>query len=338
MKKAIFMISILTFALIVLFMGNTYAAPLNSIGIDTNKQVVRPGEDVALVIDFGQELGSYKFTVDFDDDVFDYVSVEGGTANATADKVVVEFHAGTTARESETIVFKAKDSITTSNPTEFSVTADGLANSDASVEYDEITTPMVATLTVEPEYQDYTINLTYTGEITVGEEKPMVLSYGSSMGRYYGKARLVAEVETPDNGSMKLEATDAATQAKQDIILSGYGDPQGYPIGGKDVLQELNVAALFTEEGEYKLTLKLIDRDNTDAVIAEKEITYQIGQTVTGGDNNNLPDEGITGEQTQQEEKPKELPKTGYNIYLPIMVGMMTIGIATLYYSKKNSI
>ena len=36
---------------------------------------------------------------------------------------------------------------------------EGLANADASVRYDDITTPIIKNLIVEPAYEDYTPNL-----------------------------------------------------------------------------------------------------------------------------------------------------------------------------------
>ena len=48
------------------------------------------------------------------------------------------------------VTFRAKPDITTSNPTEFTITGEGLSNSDASVTFDDITIPIVKNVTVEP--------------------------------------------------------------------------------------------------------------------------------------------------------------------------------------------
>ena len=176
--------------------------------------------------------------------------------------------------------FKAKADITTSNPTEFTVTAEGLANADASVTFDDITIPIVKNVTVEPQYVDYTLKLEHTGNIIKGKENQMTLSYSSSMGRYYEHARLVAEATSPAGATVRLLATDKS-RLEHDIIQSGWGDAQGYKIGGKDVSQVLQVRGIFSEVGDYTITLKLIDRDNSDSVIAQETFNFTAQEETT---------------------------------------------------------
>ena len=351
MKKVISFIAI--FALIFTFFltGTTFAASLDTLNVETSKTTVRPGEEVNLTINFGQNLGAYTFDIAYDNNIFDYVTADGGTANNTGDKVRVTFYdttGGTNPRQNMSIVFKTKEGITTSNPTELTVTGEGLANADASVNYDDITTPIVKNITVEPEYKDYVINLEYTGDIIFGEEKDMKLSYSSSMGRYYEHARLIATATTPQGANVKLLATDGVSRAEQDIIQSGWGDPQGYKIGGKDVLQVLNTRALFTEAGDYTITLKLIDRDNADSVIAQKEFSFtakESEQEITPPAEEEPPKapETNNGATTENEEttnnvqKPTTLPKTGENIYIPMAVLLViSIGVVVYYNEKKS--
>ena len=229
MKKTISLIITTLIIVTLLLTVKSYAASLDTVKFDVNKTVVRPGEEVKVTIDFGKQLGAYTVDVNYDNNIFEYVSVDGGTANDTTDKVKVTFHdatGGTNPRESMSIIFKAKEGITTSNPTELTATAEGLANADASETYDDITTPLVKNLTVEPEYKDYQITLEHTGNIEKDVEKDMKLTYSSAMGRYYEHARLIAEATTPKDASVKLLATDGVTKAETDIIQSGWGDPQ----------------------------------------------------------------------------------------------------------------
>lgn len=351
MKKIISFIAI--FALIFTFFltGTAFAASLDTLNVEVNKTTVRPGEEVNLTINFGQNLGAYTFDIAYDNNIFDYVTADGGTTNNTGNKIRVTFYdttGGTNPRQNMSIVFKAKEGITTSNPTELTVTGEGLANADASVTYDDITTPIVKNIIVEPEYKDYVLNLEYTGDIIFGEEKDMKLSYSSSMGRYYEHARLIATATTPKGANVKLIATESTTRAEQDIIQSGWGDPQGYKIGGKNVLQVLNTKALFTEAGDYTITLKLIDRDNADSVIAEKEFSFTVKEnkgeiippveeeppkapeTNNGGTTNN-------GENTNNVQKPSTLPKTGENIYVPMAVILAILIAVAVYYNKKKT-
>ncbi len=347
MKKIISMISIFALLIIFTLTGSSYADSLDTIKVEINKGTIRPGEEAIVKIDFGTPLGAYTFDIAYDDNIFEYVSVDGGTANDTKDKVRVTFYdstGGTNPRENMTVTFRAKSDITTSNPTEFSVTAEGLANSDASVNYDDITTPMVKNVTVEPEYKEYTINLEHTGEIIKGEEKEMTLSYSSSMGKYYEHARLIAEASTPAGASVKLTGINNDTHAEQDIIQSGWGDPQGYKIGGKDVSQILNVKALFSDKGDYKITLKLIDRDNSDAIISQKEFQFTVGEKqeiITPEPEEqepNIPEteNKITEEIKQEQEKPSTLPKTGRNIYIPMITILTSLLSVIIYYNKKT--
>lgn len=349
MKKIISIITILAIATVLIFTGSTYAADLDTIDVTTDKTTVRPGEEVKLVVEFGQNLGAYTFDVAYDNNIFEYVSSEGGTANDTTDKVRVVYHdstGGSAPRTNMSVTFRAKADITTSNPTELTVTAEGLANADASVTFDDITIPIVKNLTVEPEYVDYTLKLDYTGEIIKEQEKEMTLSYSSSMGHYYEHARLIAEATTPAGADAQLLATDQS-QTEIDIIDNGWGDPQGYKIGGKDVLQELQVRGLFSEAGDYTITLKLIDRDNSDQVIAEKTFNFAVKETATvtppatNPDNTQEPTpEDTTTEEEKvegaEQEMPTKLPKTGNNIYFSAITVIVLLASAGLYTMKRK--
>lgn len=340
MKKITSIIAILSLLAVFFISGNVYAESLDSIDVQTDKTIVRPGEEVNVAIEFGEELGSYTFDIAYDKNIFEYVKVEGGTANDTTDKVKVVYYdstGGTNPRTNMNITFMAKADITTSNPTEFTITAEGLANADASITFDDITTPIVKNVTVEPEYINYTLKLEYTGNIIKEKEKEMTLSYSSPMGRYYEHARLIAEATTPQGATVNLLATDQAG-LEHDIIQSGWGDAQGYKIGGKDVSQVLNVRSLFSNEGEYNITLKLIDRDNSDQIIAEQTFKFNVleNEAVTPPASN---EESTTPEEMPKEEiaeeTPTRLPKTGINIYIPI-IGILIILISYYVYCNKR--
>ena len=336
MKKTITILTILCFVLAFVLTGNTYAAALDAINVEPSKTTIRPGEEVKVKIEFGVDLGAYTFDVHYDNAIFDYVSTEGGTPNDTSDKVRVVYHdttGGSNPRTNMSVTFRAKDTITTSNPTEFTVTAEGLANPDASVQYDDITTPIVKNVTVEPEYIDYTLNLDYTGSIVKEEAKEIKLSYTSPMGRYYEHARLVAKASKPDGAEVRLIGTDQAG-LEHDIIDSGWGDAQGYKIGGKDVSQVLNVRGLFSQAGNYDITLQLIDRDNSDQVIAQN--TFNLAVLEEAAQEETPAPEEPTPEDVEKQEVPNSLPKTGNNIYIPLSL-LLTIFIgASLFYNKTK--
>ncbi len=335
MKKLISILTIILLVTLVTFSGRSFAASLDSINVETNKTTVRPGENVTLTIEFGTDLGAYTFDIAYDNNIFDYVSVDGGTPNDTKDKVRVVYHdssGGTNPRTNMSIVFKAKEGITTSNPTELTVTGEGLSNADTSVTYDDITSPIVKNMTVEPEYIDYTLKLEHTGNIIKNEEKEMTISYSSPMGRYYEHARLIAEAKTPSGATVQLLGTDSG-QLEHDIIQSGWGDPQGYKIGGKDVSQVLKVRGLFSHEGEYSITLKLIDRDNSDSTIVEKTFSFNVlnEESTIPQPPAETPEEVVTEEKT-----PTELPKTGNNYYAIIIAIILVLTSLYIYNRKRK--
>ncbi len=339
MKKIISSITIIAIFTVLIFSGKTYAVSLDTIDVQLSKTKVAPGEEVSLNINFGQNLGAYTFDVSYDNNLFDYVSADGGTANNTGDKIRVVFFdstGGTNPRTNMSVKFKAKSDITTSNPTELAVTGNGLSNADASITFDDITTPIVKNLTVEPNYVDYTLKLEPTGPIVKEKENPMTLIYSSPMGRYYEHARLVAEATTPAGATVQLLATDNAN-LEHDIIQSGWGDPQGYKIGGKDVSQVLQTRAVFSNLGDYTITLKLIDRDNSDQVIAEKSVQFKVSnntQITTPPTDTQKPEE-TNKEQTTNKKTPTKLPKTGINIYVPIGIVLFLLIGAYVYFNKK---
>ena len=352
MKKIISILAVITMLSMIILIPESYAAALDTIDVDTSKTLVKPGEEVILNIEFGQNLGAYTFDINYDNSIFEYISVDGGTANDTNDKVKVTFYdqtGGTAPRSYMSATFRAKPDITTSNPTEFTVTAEGLANPDASVQFDDIVTPIVKNITVEPEYIDYDIKLEYSGDVVKEEEKSMTLSYSSPMGRYYEHARLIAEAQTPTGATVQLLATDQSN-VEYDIIQSGWGDAQGSKIGGKDVSQVLQTKAIFSEEGSYAITLKLIDRDNSDRVIAEKVTNFTVlAEAVQNTPSNPQttpentpasPDETKPSPETtpveNANETPKKLPKTGSNLYIPMTVVLIGLVSAYAYFNKKK--
>lgn len=345
MKKIIYSIIIFTTMIISLLTIKVKAASLDAINIETNKSIVNPGEEVTLTIEFGKSLGAYTFDIAYDNKLLEFVSASDGTPNDMSTKVRIVYYdstGGTNTKDSLTVVFKAKEGITTLNPTDLSITAEGLANGDASEQYDDIDVPITKNITVEPDYKDYELNLQYDGEIVKNQEKEITITTSSEMGKYYDHARLIAEVTTQTGGTVTLIGIDEQ-QMKHDLIQSGWGDPSGYKIGGK-VNQVLKFTGLFTEAGDYQITLKLIDRDSSDASIVEKTFDIKVVEestvedendnTNTGNNTENTTDNTTnnTEEQEKAEELPKELPKTGIN-YTGIFIALIVLAIL-IYFTK----
>ena len=346
MKKTISIITIMMLLVMTILTGKVFADSLDTIEINTDKTTVKPGEELKVTVEFGKKLGAYTFDFAYDNKIFSYVTAEGGTANDLTDKVRVTYYdstGGTNPRENMSIIFKAKDNITTSNPTEITVTAEGLSNEDASITYDDITTPIVKNITVEPQYVDYTLNLEATGNLIQGKENEMKLSYSSPMGRYYEHARLIASATTPKDGTVNLIGIDE-NNLEHDIIQNGWGDAQGYKIGGKDVLQVLNLRGTFSKTGDYTITLKLIDRDNSDSVIAEKTFNFTVTEENTQPEDtenttpeqNEITNEAINETKDENTNIPTVLPKTGINIYIPIIATIILLATIFAIIRKKK--
>ena len=350
MKKFVSLTLILIFIFAISFTIPVQADTLNNVTVSVDKDTIHPNEEVTVEVDFGQDLGSYTVDVAYDNNLFEYVSSEGGTENDNGTRVRLYYFdsaGGTNPRRTMSITFKAKSDIITSNPTEFSITAEGLANNDASVTYDDITIPIVKSVVVEPIYVDYDINLEYTGDIIVNEEKDMKISISSSMGKNYEHTRILAEATTPDGGSVKLFGTNNQ-DLEHNIIQSGWGSAEGDAIGGKDVNKELNVRGIFDKVGNYTLTFKLIDRDSSDAEIVKETFNIEVKEASSEpseGENeisNEVVDENVNsiGNNTTgitNNEEPETLPKTGNTIYF-VIIPILVVGVI-LYFvltRRKN--
>lgn len=362
MKKILSFFTV--FALILfLFQINVYAAsvPLGSVNVNLSKDKIAPGETVKVNIEFGAELGAYTFDVAYDKNIFEFVSSEGGTENDNGTRVRVTYYdstGGSKPRTNMSVTFKAKSNLVTTNPTDFSVTAEGLANSDASQSYDDITSPIKKNITVEPKYVDYSIKLNYKDKITVNEEKQMELITESSLGENYEHVKMKVEVtKKPSNdATVKLLAIER-TRQEIDLIQDGWGEPDGYELGGKDVKQILDIRGLFNKAGDYTIKITLQDSDNGNAQIATKSFNIAVqdkivddnqnnnqnnneienkpnedngNNEIVGGTNNN---DNTNNNNTQ--EIPENLPKTGMTQYVYIITAIAVLGSG--YLALKNT-
>ena len=175
----------------------------------------------------------------------------------------------------------------------------------------------------------------------------MTLTLSSAMGRFYDHSRILAEATTPNNGNVQLLGTDE-NQLEHDLIDSGWGDVSGDKIGG-NVTKTLNLRGIFDTAGQYTITFKLIDRDNSDAVIAENSFTINVEEkqiippteenppTEIPSENNpnNVTEGQVQGNNTEN-DLPKELPKTGYNYYAIFGITILVIGLAVYILRRKS--
>lgn len=341
MKKIVSIVMIFLILFSLTFSTPIFAASLDSINVSTNKTKVNPGENVTVNINFGTDLGSYTVDVDYDNNLFEYVSAEGGTSNDNGTRVRVYYFdqtGGSSPRSTMSVTFRAKSDIITTNPTNFGVTAEGLANADASVEYDDIKTPISKDIVIEPNYVDYSINLTYTGDIIINEEKDMKITISSVLGKNYEHTRIFAKVAGPDGATAKILGTDEQG-TQHDIVQNGWGAPNGDSIGGKDVSKALNVRGIFDTAGSYTINLALVDLDNSNAEIESSTFNITVkGETVSDGIEGEIEDK-VESDEVQNEtikQEPTTLPKTGNTIYFAILSIIGVLAILYVVLKKKD--
>jgi len=231
------------------------------------------------------------------------------------------------------VTFKAKD-VLTSNPTDFSITASGLSNPDASITYDDITTPIVKNTVVEPKYEDYNIKLEYKGDVIKNEKKDMKLTISSAMGKNYDHTRIVTEVTTPKNATIQLLGTDNAG-LEHDLIQSGWGTADGDAIGGKNVVKELALRGIFSDSGKYTVKFKLIDRENSDAVITSKTVEINVKDSATTKPTDTDKEE-VKPSTKPDNKKPTTMPKTGNTVYGYFVPAIIVLTAAFAILKKKN--
>ncbi len=317
-KKLLYIFSICILMLFLLFNVTSHAAPLTTMTTDLSSSNIKPGENVTLTVDFGQNMGAYTLDFAYDNALFDFVSTDGGTFDDNGTRVRVFFFdstGGTSPKNSMQIIFKAKDNLITTVPTEFAITAEGLSNSDASVVFDDIGTPILKDIVIEPNYSAYNMDLSFTGEVIADLSKDMKLSITSSLGKPYSNTRILVEATSTSSGTAILYAQNSAGD-KVNILESGYGDAAGDSLGGVNVVKDVNLEGIFNAAGTYSLTFKIIDRDNADAVIAENTFNVTVVDDPTTLPDTTTPDSTVPDTTiTEPENTPTELPKTGVSIY-----------------------
>ncbi len=341
MKKSfsIFVTIILATLIIFLECSTVFALEtLDTVTVDLSKAKIAPGEEVTVTINFGKPLGAYTVQVAYDNAVFDYVSTEGGTANNEGTDVKFTYYdteGGSNPRTSASITFKAKDTIVASTPTDFSITLEGLSNPDNSIEYEDITQPIKENILVEPNYVDYTLTLEYDGVIMPNVAKAMKLVTASTMGKNYDKVRLLAEVtkKPSDDATVKLLARNEQEE-DVDLIKSGWGDADGYELGGKNVKQEINLQGEFSKEGSYSINVKLIDRGNSDTVIAQKTFEIKVGEQPTP---TKAPTQATPTKAQNNTNVPSTLPKTGNMQYVYVFFAITALIVSYFILTRKNN-
>lgn len=169
---------------------------------------------------------------------------------------------------------------------------------------------------------EYYFDLKYTGTVVKNVEKDANVLLVGVNGTLHTNVQIKVKVTGP--ATPKLLATDS-NGVEHDIAQIGYwGPPSGFEVQG-DFTNTTPIKATFTEEGNYKIELSLVDLSNSNAVITSKSFNIEVSdeQTLT---NNNTTVE--------------ELPKTGTSIgeFITYIVIFGTIFIASIVYLNRKKI
>ena len=335
MKKILITLFIFTFLISIYTF--TFAAPLTTITTDVSSKTIKPGENVTVNVNFGQNLGKYTITMFYDNNLFEYISSTGGTTNDKGDRIKTSFYdntGGSSPSNSMSVTFKAKSNLLNTNPTNFSIVATNLANTDSSIAFDDIKTPIVKDITIKPDYKPYTINLLYTDNILKNEYKDMQLNVNSSLGKSFSNTRIVAELTSPSNESATLLAIDGSNN-KINILADGFGSASGDPIGGLNISKQIKMQGMFAESGNYSITFKLIDKKNYDNIISQNTFNLNVGEITPPTIPPTPTTPEITPEQLPQEQTHTTLPKTGSTIYQYLVPLLLILSVFLVLIIKE---
>ena len=166
-------------------------------------------------------------------------------------------------------------------------------------------------------------DISYTGEVKVNEEKKATIILAGENTPVHTNVRVKVDIEGP--AKPKVLATDSLG-TEIDIATEGYWGPEtGFTVGGT-FSNETPIRATFTKKGNYTITLTLIDVQNANNILAQKEFVIQVTE-----DEPTLNEEvNIITNEIVNEPVP-ELPKTGtslteYVIYIVILFGVIYLG------------
>lgn len=347
----LFILEVASFASMQIPMSN-----LDYLNITLNKEIVHPNEEVILNINFGQNLSEYEIDIAYDKNLFEYISVDSdANVNDNGDVLTISFptmSSGTLTLNQINVTFKAKDDIVTTNPTDFKITLENLKDENL-MDIANPSNPVEKTLIVEPIYANYKIDFSYEGIISKNEEKKMKLILKSEMGQNYSNTKIYASVLNPEGAEVKLVANDEEGM-EYNFLEEGWGGRTGEPIGGKNVVKEMDLRGTFSKEGTYEITFYVVDLNSSEYVIASDTFEIEVGDKLENIGNlslynttgsvdgevenieNNIAENGVVSNTvTIEESKPTELPKAGIMIYY-IIIPIAFFVILIYAFIKKN--
>lgn len=150
---------------------------------------------------------------------------------------------------------------------------------------------------------EFTFDLTYTGDVIKDQEKSATVVLKGTNAPTYTNVRIKVDISGP--ATPTIFAYDSQG-TKIDIAQTGYWGPDaGFAVAGT-FENTTPIQATFPKEGQYTITLSLIDIANNNNVITSKVITINV--------EDNLVDNNTNEANDTNENNVTEIPKTGTSI------------------------
>lgn len=127
--------------------------------------------------------------------------------------------------------------------------------------------------------QGYEINISYEGDVIVGEEKSAIITLTGSDATPYTNVRVESEhISGPAKAT--VYAYDANGN-KFDLSEEGnWGPTSGFAVGGT-FTNETPISIIYPEAGTYVSVIRLVDLSNNNAVITSREFTVTVVDAAT---------------------------------------------------------
>ncbi len=148
---------------------------------------------------------------------------------------------------------------------------------------------------------ELSFNLTYTGDVVKGEQKDATVVLKGVGAPTYTNVRIKVDVTGPAVPSFIAYDSQGT---RFDIAELGYWGPDaGFAVAG-DFENTTPIQATFPEEGQYTVTLSLINVANNNDVITSKAFTINVEDNLVDNDVNDVND-------TNDANNVTEIPTTG---------------------------
>lgn len=178
-------------------------------------------------------------------------------------------------------------------------------------------------------------DVSYDGTVTVNEEKNALIILAGENAPVYSNVRVKVDIEGP--AKPKILATDALG-TEIDIAEWGYWGPEaGFAIGGT-FSNETPIRATFTEAGAYTIKLSLLNVQNGNDILAEKQVTIQVQAAQTDAPAVNETVNELVNELTNEivNTPVEELPKTGTSLGEYVIYAMMLFVVIYIGYQIRE--